>query len=76
MQGAHAAYMFGLNSETVTKLFAYIYLSYATYAGGVVVYATRFPECLFPGSFNIWVRHSSHSRVAMFGEFTKVRRER
>jgi adiponectin receptor len=61
VMGAHSAYLFGVHSATVTQLFAHIFLSYATYAIGVAIYASRFPEALYPGSFNIWVRAISHT---------------
>jgi len=44
----------GIHHPLVTKLFHNVGLSYLNYGVGLVIYTTRFPERIWPGSFDIW----------------------
>ncbi|KAF4632767.1 hypothetical protein G7Y89_g5355 [Cudoniella acicularis] len=50
----HAANLFGREQAALQMGWWWLVLEAGLYVTGACIYATRFPECLKPGSFDIW----------------------
>ncbi|KAH8676603.1 hemolysin III family channel protein [Tricladium varicosporioides] len=50
----HAAELFGRKQAALQMGWYWLVLEACLYITGACIYATRFPECLKPGSFDIW----------------------
>lgn len=50
----HSVYIFGLHDSS-SFLFKFVCLSYSLFLLGLFFYGSRWPECKYPGEFDIWV---------------------
>jgi len=69
--GLHLLFLEGLNSPLISLLFIPISMAYLFFGSGMLLYATRYPERLFPGMFDfLGTSHQLWHVLSLAGQFS------